>query len=315
MKRYFIGTLLGFFVCLSAKSQEATVNALLTPAEILIGDEVTLTIQLTYPPDWKLNTVETVLLQELDSIEVKNIAIADTASRSPMVNVEQKIILTSFDEGLYKIPPIPIQFFHKDKPVNYSTPQLQLVVNTIPISPGDSINLQPIKDIIQEPLKLQDILPYTLVLAGLLAIGLLVWFFKNRKQSQPEKEGMPIPTLAPHELANQRIAALQAERYLEKEAFKVFHTQISYILREYLEGRYGISALETTTFELLRQLQQAALPEGWFEPLRQILHNADMVKFARAELPLTAHESALKQLATFVNASTPEQQSDTDEEE
>ena len=305
MKRYLIGTLLGLLFCFLAKAQEASVQATLVPAEILIGDEVTLTIQLSYPPNFRLNTIGLGVLDQLDSIEVKNIAPTDTASQSPMVNVSQKITLTFFEEGVYEIPPIPIRFSGEGAPVSLQTRPLQLTVNTIPINPTDSVGLQPIKDIIKEPLKLQDILPYIGILAGLVALGLLIWFLLNRNKLKTPKEIPTAPPPAPHELAAQRIAALRSERYLEKGAFKAYQTQISYILREYLEGRYKIAALEATTFDLLKKLPQIDLPEGWFASLKQVLQDADMVKFAKAEFPVDFHLKSLERLVTFVKISTP----------
>lgn len=315
MKKYIIGTLLGLLFCFLAKAQEATVEATLVPAEILIGDEVTMTIRLAYPPGYRLKNIGLALLDQLDSIEVKNIARADTASRTPLVNVEQKIILTSFEEGVYEIPPIPINFSRQSgEPLSLQTPGLQLTVNTISINPTDSIGLQPIKDIIQEPLKLQDILPYLGILTGLIALGLLIWFLLNKNKLKSQKEIPMAPPQPPHELAEQRIAALRSQQYLEKGAYKTYQTQISYILREYLEGRYRIAALEATTFDLLKKLPGVNLPEGWFAVVRQLLQDADMVKFAKAEFPIDFHQKSLEQLATFVKASKPAPQP-TDEEE
>lgn len=305
MKRAIIGTLLGLLICFLAKAQEASVNASLSPAEILIGDEVTLTLQLSYPPNFRLQSIGLGVLEQLDSIEVKNIAPADTASRAPMVNVSQQITLTSFDEGVYDIPPIPINFSQQGEAVSIQTRPLQLKVNTIPINPTDSVGLQPIKDIIREPLKLQDVLPYVGIFVGLLAIGLAIWFLLNRKKFQAEKEIPAPPPPAPHELAAQRIASLRAANYLEKGEFKTYQTQISYILREYLEGRYNIHALEATTFDLLKKLPQIDLPGGWFDSLKQLLQKSDMVKFAKAEFPMDFHQKSLEQLATFVKISTP----------
>lgn len=305
MKRSVLGTLLGLLFCFLANAQEATVKATLEPAEILIGDEVSLTLQISYPPDYRLQSIGLGVLEQVDSVEVKYIAPADTASRSPRVNVVQKITLTSFEEGQHIIPPIPVNFFFQDGEVSLQTKTLQLIVKTIPINPTDSVGLQPIKDIIREPLKLQDILPYLALLAGCVAVGLLVWYFFNRNKVNRPKETITAPPPAPHELAFQRIAALQKEQYLDKAEFKAYQSQISYILREYLEGRYHIAALETTTFDLLKKLTLIDLPKGWFDPLKRLLQQADRVKFAKAELPIDVHQKSLDRLINFIEETIP----------
>lgn len=307
MKRYIIGTILGLLFGLPGIAQEVSADAQLEPAEILIGDEVTLTIRLSFTPNIHLESINLGVLDKLDSIEVKNISNVDTASRAPMINVQQTIILTSFDEGVYNIPPIPVIFSQQGQNIETQTPPLQLKVNTIPINQTDSVALQPIKDIIEEPLKIQDFLPFIAIGLGLIAIGLLVWFLVKRKNAPETKPVPAAPLPKPHELAMQRIKALQEARLLAKAEYKAYQTQISYILREYLENRYGMVALEATTYDLLKKLPGVHLPEGWIDRLRQLLQNADLVKFAKAEFPTDFHEQSLNDLTQFVEESTPKE--------
>jgi hypothetical protein len=305
MKQYIFGTLLGLLLCLPVLAQDISADAQLEPSEILIGDEVRLTIRLSYGPNLKLAGINLGILDNIDSIEIKNISNVDTASRAPLMNVQQVITLTSFDEGIYAIPPIPITFSQQGEILNAQTPALQLKVNTIPVNPTDSVSLQPIKDIIKEPLKIQDFLPYIAIGLGLLAVGLIIRYFLRRDKTSDIQIQATAPKLKPHELAMQRINGLKEENLLAKAAFKAFQTQISYILREYLENRYQIVALEATTYDLSKKLPSIDLPDNWRDELKKILQNADLVKFAKAEYPNDFHEKSLEDLIQFVEDSTP----------
>ena len=90
---------------------------------------------------------------------------------------------------------------------------------------------------------------------------------------------------------------------------------MSYILREYFENRYSINALEATTFELLKHLQNLDIPD-WFDKLKDLLQKSDLVKFAKAEYPLDFHESAFNLVKSFVETTQeiPVPETETEED-
>ena len=57
-----------------------------------------------------------------------------------------------------------------------------------------------------------------------------------------------------------------------------FYTRLADIVRQFIEGRYGLRAPERTTEEFLAE---ATLPERQLALLRTFLVEADLVKFAR----------------------------------
>ncbi len=111
-----------------------------------------------------------------------------------------------------------------------------------------------------------------LVLLALALVLLVAWWLKRRK---PVSANAPaITPLSPLEIA---LAALQGLREADLPVER-FYTQLSDIVRQFIEGRYGLRAPERTTEEFLAE---ASLPEQYMALLRTFLQAADLVKFAR----------------------------------
>ena len=208
--------------------------------------------------------------------------------------------MTSFDSGVYKIPAIPIEYLINGQTQRTRTNPLQLIVTTIPVAVTDSTDIEPIKEILREPIGIEEIYPYVLGALGLALILMAVLYFVRRKNRPKEIITPPTPIFKAHEIAQQKLEQLKAADLLARLAFKEYQSELTFILREYLENRYDIAALESTTGEIVRALKKAGFPDNWQTRLKDMLQKADMVKFAKADYPIRFHEDALQAVATFV---------------
>lgn len=151
-------------------------------------------------------------------------------------------------------------------------------------------SLRDIKPPLEPP---QSLFPY-FVAGGILVviIAMLVWFYlqQRRQTSAPTsiEEGEVCP---PHEIAYERLATIEASEWLARGELDAYHTHISHVIREYIEARYRIPALELTTTQLLAQLtegqSEGQLGALYVDKIRHFLVNCDKVKFATYQ-PATA---------------------------
>ena len=111
-----------------------------------------------------------------------------------------------------------------------------------------------------------------LVAGVLLLVTVIVWWWKRRQPKTEAKRAVSLPT--PLEIA---LAALQRLREMNLPV-EEFYTRLADIVRQFIEGRYGLRAPERTTEEFLAE---AHLPERHMALLRTFLVEADLVKFAR----------------------------------
>ena len=135
----------------------------------------------------------------------------------------------------------------------------------------------------------QSLFPY-FVAGGILVaiIATLVWFYlQQRRQTSAPTSIEEVEVHPPHEIAYERLAAIEASEWLARGELDAYHTQISRVIREYIEARYRIPALELTTTQLLAQLTEGQLGALYVEKIRHFLVNCDKVKFATYQ-PATA---------------------------
>lgn len=287
--------------CAVANAQ-VTVAARLDSSRILIGDQVKLHIQLNAPGNVRVQPPDLTVFDSLKGIEIIDTTDWDTLQRGANYTLEQHLTITSFDSGSYVIPRIPVSFLQNGAIGKAETNRLNLEVATIPIE-GDSVNIAPIKPIIEEPRTLEDLLPFLIPLLVLIIIACIIYLVVNRKKRP--KVVVPDKPLLPHELALQKLVALQQQKLWQKGEVKQYQTELTFIIREYLESRFKIPALESTTDEIVQNLRKTDIEERWRDRLQALFVNADLVKFAKAQPPMTIHEQGMNEATHFVNATKP----------
>lgn len=233
--------------------------------------------------------------EQMEVLEAKRLDQEGEAGRF-ISTLEMKLIF--WEEGRYTIPPITLTYSEGAQRRQLQTDSTSIIIRTMDVD-SDTVRLMPIKTIIEEPMTLRDYAPYLVGLAAALIIGLLIYFFQqNRKaQSPPPK---PPRRLTLRALMMERLNALESEKRWQKGDIKGYHSELTYQARFYLERRYGIRALESTTDTIVRHLEGHALSADQVQALRQLLQTADLVKFAKAEPAVNFHEEAMERLRQFI---------------
>lgn len=272
-------------------------------SRLLIGDQTTLRLSLRHKVTDEVRWPEAYDLGP--SVEVVNVLKADTTITAQYRTIVQPITVTSFDSGRVAIAPVPIRIRTAGADsfeVRYTEP-VPLEVHWVAIS--DTSEIRPIKPIYAEGRNWEDHAQLALtILAILAAIGLIWWLV--RKPARPASEDTPPPPpLPPHVVALAALEELERLRPWERGEVKAFQTQLSDILRAYVQGRYQVPALECTTPEIIDALAQQAVERELQQQLQSLLHTADMVKFAKATPPIHTHHEALEQARAWVQRTQP----------
>ena len=238
--------------------------------EISVSD----TANVIIPELQNLNGLEIVENFPLDTIEAKLI---------------KKYILTGFDSGAYYIP--SQQIFIRGRA--FITDSLLINVATVKI---DTVKQKmfPIKAIQGEPYVLDDFIPYLIWVAlGLVLIAGLIYYLKTRKKEEIIEEEA-ISLLPPFDEALERLQKLDEKLLWQNNHVKQYYSELTDIVRSYIEKELKIPALESTTDELIETLQDfndaktIDASRDSIRKLKALLREADLVKFAKSK-PLS-HE-------------------------
>ena len=142
-------------------------------------------------------------------------------------------------------------------------------------------DIRGLKDVMDIPTGNEWVLWLIVAAAALVLIGVAAWFVRRRLASRRE-ELAPPPPPPPHVVAWER---LQRALGLIHEA-EQFCTEVSQIIRVYLEERFNLHAPDRTTEEFLFELQSSQrLVCEHKQLLADFLGECDMVKFAKVEPP------------------------------
>jgi len=268
--------------------------------KIVIGDQVKLWLELR--PASPRDTVQWPRMPDsLSGLEIVEKGKIDTVSSKDTFLLRQRLLVTGFDSGQYYIPSFAFRVVSDGKESVLHTDSLPLQVVTVAVDTTKAF--KPIKEIVAVPWSLWDYLK--LILAFLLLVGLVIfiwiYFYRNRASRIPVIEKVP-PEKA-HEKALRLLAELREQPFAEQGLSKEYFSRLSDIVRIYLEERFGITAMEQTTDELLALLKKQEDAKAELRRLRPelklILRTADMAKFAKAN-PLPHEYSACMAAAVEV---------------
>jgi hypothetical protein len=196
--------------------------------------------------------------------------------------------LMFFDADTLDLAPLPVISQRGD--TLYTQP-IQLLILPTP-APDDLNDMADIKDIYREPAHWTDYWPW---MAGgaaiLLLLGAMQWLASRKGKKQAGSRRMELP---PRELAMRKLAALEKEKLPEKGEIKMFYAELTHILREFIQLRFQVPALESTSYETVQHLRTVtAFPIQRLHFLNELLQHADMVKFAKGTPPESYTQSAL----------------------
>ena len=217
-----------------------------------------------------------------------------------LMDLKGGLTVTSFDAGIYYLPPIAVQRMSKDGVLDTLVFDPQRVqIHTMPV---DTATFVPhdIKGVIRYPVTLKEVAPW--VAAGLALVGLIaliVWLIiRYRRNHDPEYvKKDPAHIVALRKLDKYRGNALWAP---EKQ--KTFYSGITDTLREYISERYGIGAMEMTTAEIFKDMKQTDAPADLLEELKDLFERADFVKFAKFAASDEDNARALPVAVRFVTS-------------
>ncbi|PHI18541.1 hypothetical protein CEQ90_17480 [Lewinellaceae bacterium SD302] len=296
---------------LSAQPQSSTdvlARAELSTANVFIGDKFKLEVKISAPPGTEVSEGG---LQSSNangeqgagilpgSIEILTAKELNTIAQSPELLLEQSWELQVFDTGYVFIPALAFPFkLEGDSRYDTAyTDELLLTVRGIPLN--DESELMPIKPIIREGLNWLDFWP--LYLAVFVLVG-AVSFWRYRKYRRDQVAVAPPPPPKPsYVLALEKLRALEQRQLWQNGEVKTYYSELSRILRVYLEERFEIPALESTTKQITRALAtKADFADEQSGELSELLQLSDLVKFARAEPEENLHQRGLERIRTFV---------------
>lgn len=283
------------------------VEAQLETSQIRIGEQTRLTVSI------KLTEGDGSLQfpfnegTAFDRFEVVKLEKCDTFYIQPNDIGELRCtwFITSFDSGTQVIPPLPIILSSQGMNDTIMTPPLLLEVRSVEINPEEDI--RDIKDVVAIPLGFWEIawkvIAILVVISALIGAYLIYVRWRKGASLVPVFRKVQQP---PHVVALDRFESLRRQKLWQQGRIKEFHSELTDILRVYIQDRFHIPAPEMVTHEIIQALGNNTETKDKVKDMENILQLADLVKFARENPLPDEHERSLQLGLTFVKSTIPD---------
>ncbi len=259
----------------SAQSIRSTIDS----TELLIGDQFHLDLWADIPSG---SSVAWPQLKDTltKQIEIVDASVPDTVRKeNGDYTVHQRLTLTCFDTGFIVVPPLSFVVDNDSSRTLLTDPELILVSEFEVDMEQDIMDIKGPMDV---PINWRKYLLYGLI--ALVVIGLLVGGFLYWQKHRKPKDALAarsVSTRPAHEIALEKLEELRLKKLWQSDRTKEYYIELSDIVREYIEFRYGIMALEHTTDETVRALKISGVDEQQIAALKGMLQLADLAKFAK----------------------------------
>ena len=288
-----------------AHAQNPSLKVSLDSAYLLMGRTTPLHLELVTPtsPEGRLLIPKDSMC---DKVEILKMLDADTTQLgNNRIEVNQDLVLQSFDSGVYRLNPIMYVVGNDTFRSN------RLVLKVYPAEVDSLETIHDYADVADIDRSFVDYLPDFVVDYGLwilavvivLAGGAYAWYLIKRKKN-PFAAAPPKP-IPPYEKAVDELTRLRSEKLCESGREKEFYTRLTDILRVYLQGRFGINAMEMTSTQIRQILDSNEETRLSKENMERVLETADFVKFAKVRPLPDDNVRAFNSAMQFVEDTKP----------
>jgi hypothetical protein len=273
---------------------------------IKIGEQIRFKIQVEADSTAQIVFPEGQTFSPLEMVEV---IMTDTVRKLDRITLQKIYALTQFDSGSYTLPRQQVVINGQ----NFFTDSVKIAVATIPVDTL-SQKMYDIKPFLEVEKSNIDLWKNALwIFLSLAVIGMLVYWFLIRKKNLSEEEKVAL--LPPYDRALLELKRLENSKYIIQDEYKQYYSELTDIVRSYLEEDVHVSALESTTDQLIEKLEllkdagELKLDDETIDQFKKVLQTADLVKFAKSKPETSVAEQdrkAIEQIVIKTKEALPE---------
>ena len=284
-------------------------------SSIRIGEQIKLILKAS----GKFSSQDIIWPEFSDTFQLGKIELLETGTlkkdnQGDELIYTQEFLITCFDSGYYAIPPVPVNW----KEDTLRSNPILIEVSTVEVDTSKGI--MDIHDVRKEDLTFADqlsawldwLIKHWYVAVGILATIAALLYFLLRKNKPEEPKALPVP---PHQWAMHQLHLLEEKRLWQSDHIKEYYVELSEIIRDYLERRFNLPALEQTTEEIKALVKLTSMNEDQQKELLSLLTLADLAKFAKQKPLPSENELALKKSRDFIRMTTPSVKKEAEDNE
>jgi hypothetical protein len=307
MKKTILFLMATFALMGGLTAQNVEVEGKVESTDVQVGKPFTLDLSLKVPYGWFVEwndfAIDT-LSEQLDII--KRGEVERTADADSNVIVKQQLTLMTFDTGQVQVPPVGLTYarsFDDPERLKAYTDPIRLYSTTITVD--TTMAYKPIVEPIDAPIKFKEVFPWILGALLLVIIALGIWYWLKHRKPKVDPNGNIVrgPVIPPYDKAVGDLENLRQQKLWQSGKVKEYFSTLTDIAREYIEGQFGVNAVEMTTDDILEEVKPLHFSQETYNKLKKTMEVADLVKFAKYSAANLESENAMNSMTAFVNES------------
>lgn len=294
------------FIFTNLWAQKITVNTRLDSTVLKIGDQARLTFEVAQQPKQKviMPIFSDTIVGGLEMVEAVKIDTVQSPDGHILVN--QRYVVTAFEDSLLYIPSFP---FVIDGDTVWSKSLSLKVVQPFQLDTA-AASVTDIKPVFDPKFDWWGFIKLVLLIVVIVALLVVAFIFIRRYfQNKPVFEKQIIePVLPAHVIALSELDRIKSEKAWQQGRSKEYHTELTDVIRIYIERVFDVKSMEMTSEEIIEHLQMLRSErKSAYTGLKQILQLADLVKFAKWNSTPNENELSLLNAYLFVNQTKVEE--------
>jgi hypothetical protein len=307
MKKTLLFLMATFALLGGLKAQQVEVDGKVESTDVQVGKPFTLDLSLKVPYGWFVewnDFANDSLTEHLDII--KRGEVERTADADSNVIVRQQLTLMTFDTGQVQVPSVGLTYARSfDDPNRFKayTDPINLYSTTMTVDTTQAF--KPIVEPLKAPIQMKEVFPWILAALLLVLLVLGIWLLLRRRKRSVDENGNVVrgPVIPPYDKAVGDLENLRQQKLWQSGKVKEYFSALTDIAREYIEGQFGVNAVEMTTDDILDEVKPLHFSAETYAKLKETMEVADLVKFAKYSTTSLESENAMTSMTEFVNES------------
>lgn len=276
LKIKFLGL---FFFALFNQLNAQEASNFVDTTSIRIGE------QINYKINIKLDSLDEINFpkaKDFAPFELINEFKVDTNYLDKKFIISKQFALTFFDSGTYYIPSQKLSLLDKEIELD----SFKVTINAVKIDTTKQ-GLYDIKPIMKSNTKF-DFLFWLYILIFIIVLCTFL-YFKNHIFSFFTINKLEVEYLTPYEKAVTELSKIKDLNYLSEIDIKTYYSDLTFVIRNFIEEKIIDNALECTTKELIQKLsllktsKKLNFSNSTLKNIEDVFSRADLVKFAKYE--------------------------------
>ena len=307
MKKYVLILMAMFALLGGLKAQNVEVEGKVNDTKVQVGKPFTLDLSLKVPYGWFVEWNDFSIDTLSDQIDIiKRGEVERSADADSNVIVKQQLTLMAFDTGQIQVPSVGLTYarsFDDPERLKAYTDPIRLYSTTMTVD--TTMAYKPIVEPIAAPIKFKEVFPWILGVLVLALIAFGVWYWLKHRKPKTDADGNIVrgPVIPPYDKAVGDLENLRQQKLWQSGKVKEYFSSLTDIAREYIEGQFGVNAVEMTTDDILEEVKPLHFSQETYNKLKETMEVADLVKFAKYSAANLESENAMNSMTDFVNES------------